>query len=214
MVKYGGTSWGKLDPKEKIYMQIRPDSTVLDIGCSVGLLGRKLKREKRCYVEGVDVSKEAVAEAKKYLHRVGLIDLTDIGNLKKFLNNKKYDYIICIDVLEHTANPETILKIFTTYIKKDGLLIVSLPNTVRYDIRFKFLLGKFEYSSFGILDEDHLRFFTLKTARKLLLKTGWKIVKEEFTYPENRRLALLTPFFKTLLATQFIFYARQKQMLS
>lgn len=210
MVKYGGTSWNKLDPKEIIYKYIKPNSTLLDIGCSVGLLGRRLKKEKNCYVEGIEFSPEAAFEAKNFLDLVGLVDIEDSKSLKKFLHKNQFDYIVCGDVLEHTANPENILQILIDHIKEDGFLIVSLPNFVRYDIRLKILLGRFGYSSEGILDEDHLRFFTLKTARKLLLKTGWKIIKEDYTRPASGILAVFTPLFKTLLVTQFIFFAKKK----
>jgi hypothetical protein len=41
-------------------------------------------------------------------------------------------------------------------------------------------MGKFEYTSVGILDVTHLRFFTPSTARKLIEESGYRVIS---TYP-------------------------------
>jgi len=66
-------------------------------------------------------------------------------------------------------------------LKREGLLIVSLPNIANIYVRLTLLLGRFDYSERGLLDKTHLRFFTRKTARRLLESNGYSIVQEEQT---------------------------------
>ena len=95
---------------------------------------------------------------------------------------------------------------------ENGFIVVSIPNIANWKVRLKLLLGKFDYREEGIMDKTHLRFFTKKTAVRLIEKAGYKIEKEEFvpSFP--------FPFFKKPLsrinpnafAFQFIFSATKK----
>ncbi len=55
-------------------------------------------------------------------------------------------------------------------------MIVSLPNVAHWSMRISLLLGQFRYSESGILDRDHLRFFTHASARELLRQAGFTVV--------------------------------------
>jgi hypothetical protein len=110
-------------------------------------------------------------------------------------------------------------------LKREGLLIVSVPNIANIYIRLTLLLGRFDYSERGLLDKTHLRFFTRKTARKLLESNGYSIVEEQETViplelvlgwsPDNlvmkalnRLLAGLTWLFPGLFGYQIMCVAR------
>ena len=41
------------------------------------------------------------------------------------------------------------------------------------------VVGRFHYTERGILDKTHLRFFTRKTARRLLESNGYRIVEQK-----------------------------------
>ena len=48
---------------------------------------------------------------------------------KSFENlNKKYDFIIFADVLEHLVEPWVVLKNVSKFLKPKGSIIVSIPN--------------------------------------------------------------------------------------
>ena len=84
--------------------------------------------------------------------------------------------IICSNILEHLYDPCGVLKTLFPYLKKDGRLIVSLRNIANWTIRLKLLFGKFEYERIGILDRSHIRFFTLRTAKRLIKDAGYRIL--------------------------------------
>lgn len=54
----------------------------------------------------------------------------DIRNLEKFVNKDTYDCIICCQVLEHLEYKyfDNIIKSFNNIIRKDGIIILSLPQ--------------------------------------------------------------------------------------
>ena len=144
---------------------IADNSLVLDIGCSQGLLGEVLKKEKKCKVYGIELDKDAIKIAKKqnYYEEIYNFNITDKNNknYKNFFNKKfKFDYIVFSDVLEHLINPSEILFEFGKILKDNGNILISLPNIAHYDIINGLLNEKFNYSKMGILDNTHLRFFT------------------------------------------------------
>src|SRR5438046_2323100 len=56
-------------------------------------------------------------------------------------------------------------------------IVVTLPNVLVWHVRLQLLLGRFEYTDSGTLDRTHLRFFTPRTARRLLEDAGFDVVQ-------------------------------------
>ena len=133
-----------------------------------------------------------------------------------------------MDVMEHLRVPEKLLRDCRALLKPNGHLIVSLPNVANITVRLMLLFGRFNYTERGILDKTHLRFFTRKTARRLLTENGYDIVEEKMTimplelvlglHPEHflmriiQRLAILcTAIAPGLLGYQSFFIAQSRR---
>ena len=84
------------------------------------------------------------------------------------LNDEKFDYIICNDVLEHVYEPKNVLNHLMQYLNEDGYVCLSLPNVAHASIKANLLMNNFDYTPAGILDQTHIRFFTYKTVAKFL----------------------------------------------
>jgi O-antigen biosynthesis protein len=142
------------------------------------------------------------------------------------LNGKRFDRVLLLDILEHLRRPEDLLAECQEVLDRDGQLIVSLPNVANITVRLMLLFGRFSYTERGLLDRTHLRFFTRKTARRLLERSGYKIIRQEATVmpielvlnlsPQNlalrfcnRVLALMTRLMPGLLGYQTILVARR-----
>lgn len=183
-------------PHNIILSLIKSNSTVLDIGCNTGYLGKALAKN-NVISDGIDINKHALKIAKKYYQHVYLRDLYGARlNIPK----KKYDYIILADVLEHLPRPDLLLKDAKNFLDKKGRILISLPNTARFEIRLKLLLGKFEYTSGGILSQDHLRFFTKKSGARMIEECGLEI---QDVIPTG--LGHMIKCFDTLTAFQFVY---------
>jgi 2-polyprenyl-3-methyl-5-hydroxy-6-metoxy-1,4-benzoquinol methylase len=51
-----------------------------------------------------------------------------------------FDYIICLDGLEHAENPLNAIREFSRIIKKGGRLFISIPNYLNIERRMRFLI--------------------------------------------------------------------------
>ena len=100
-----------------------------------------------------------------------------------------------------------------------------MPNIANIYVRLKLLFGNFNYEARGILDKTHIKFFTLKSFRKLIEKSNLDIEKEDvtpiplptinpvfsdgnllnFVHQINYLLALT---WKTMFSFQFIAYCK------
>lgn len=104
---------------------------ILDLGCGVGRVSI-LAGLNGFQVLGIDIEKKAIDIANEESLRLGL------GSHCKFrhgdvletehLKNKKFDVLICSEVIEHVKNPERIIRITHNVLKKDGLLILTTPH--------------------------------------------------------------------------------------
>jgi SAM-dependent methyltransferase len=153
---------------------VPPKSKVLDIGCSTGKLAKALKK-KGCEVYGIDIDKESLKKAAKFCTKVYQIDLDNLKSFDEKLRGQKFDAITMGDILEHLKYPGVLLEHLKKYLNPGGVLISTIPNIAFVFTRMKFLLGDFSYSKRGLMDEDHLRFFTFTTARMLFKETGYEL---------------------------------------
>lgn len=174
-------------------------SLVLDVGCNKGQIGKIIKDRTGCRVVGIDNSQKVLKRAKEVLDKV---ILADVESKNLILRNRQFDLIIFSNILEHLKNPIAVLKNFKRYLKPEGFFLIAVPNTAFWSIRLNLLLGRFDYQEVGILSWDHLRFFTLKTLKKMLQEAGLEIEVLITNYLGWReKIARLWP---TLLASQFI----------
>lgn len=157
----------------KLLKRVSSGSQVLEIGSATGYFTKELLK-KRCFVTAIEKDKKAASLAQK--NKAARIINDDVLSLKKYLSREKFDFILLADVLEHLEDPLSVLMIAKKYLKNDGRLLISIPNTANFTILFNLLFGKFEYQDYGIMDRTHLRFFTKKTAEKLLDNAGLKIM--------------------------------------
>lgn len=152
---------------------------VLDIGCGKGYFAEELVKSAN-RVDGVDVLPQAPETAA--LGRYYSADLDHgIEPVLRNLDGKRYDRILLLDVLEHLKSPERILEQCPGALKRDGVLVVSVPNIANITVRLALLLGRFNYQERGILDRTHLRFFTRRTARQMLQDQGYEVLEERLS---------------------------------
>ncbi|MDP2939848.1 MAG: class I SAM-dependent methyltransferase [Candidatus Omnitrophota bacterium] len=192
----------KHGPHFKALKYILSDSKVLDVGCSKGYIADLLKF-KKCYVVGIEKDKPTSNIARKYCNEVITTDIENFAELP--YPDGFFDFILCLDVLEHIARPDIILDKLRNYLSNNGSIIVSLPNIARFENRLKLLFGKFDYNEkASAFNKGHLRFFTLKTAKDLVQSAGFRIIKIEYT-----GLCSIVKVFPALTAFQFLLVAKK-----
>ncbi len=184
-------------------------AVILDIGCADGALGEILQKEKQAKVYGVDIAEAAVKWAKKKLAGAWVMDIEKDDWLPE-IKNKKFDYIIISEVLEHLFQPEKILEKLKQIIASDTEIIITVPNILFWQNRLNIFAGHFEYADEGLMDRGHIHFFTWQSLNKMLWQTGYEIAATNHHIP-TRGTKFLGRFFLGLFAYQFIIKARKKK---
>jgi 2-polyprenyl-3-methyl-5-hydroxy-6-metoxy-1,4-benzoquinol methylase len=146
---------------------VRPASSVLDIGCGPGILGRYLTTTLNCRVDGIEHNSAAAQIATPWYRRLIVADLEQ-AILTDLFPGERYDYVICADVLEHLRNPGHILTQAMMLLAANGRFLLSIPNVAYAGLIAELLAGEFRYRPLGLLDETHLRFFTRKSLERWL----------------------------------------------
>jgi SAM-dependent methyltransferase len=150
---------------------IEPRSEVLDLGTSTGALGRHIA-SRGCIVDGIELDPTAAAAARPAYRLLVEADLEDADLLQIFAD-RRYDAIVCADVLEHLRNPGRILEQARSILRPNGALLLSVPNIGYAGVQIELLAGEFTYRPLGILDETHLRFYTRLSLFRLLSAHGF-----------------------------------------
>jgi 2-polyprenyl-3-methyl-5-hydroxy-6-metoxy-1,4-benzoquinol methylase len=195
----------------RIEMEMIPaEAFVLDVGCHTGIMGKALRQQKQAKVIGIDTDTQALQIARDRLQASLLLDIEESGWADKLISDgyHHFDTILFGDVLEHTRIPERILLEAKKLLKPGGQVIVSVPNIAHWRVRLGLLFGRFVYTDSGILDKTHLRFFTRKSARKMMNEAGYTITRSDvagYALPH-----WLLRRFPGLLAVQIVMSAKQR----
>lgn len=198
-------NWWVYDPKLAVLGLIENPESVLDVGCSYGDFGRALK-EKNCTVDGVEIYEPALKEARSVLGNVYQLDMDRPETVSDNIE-KKYSVITFMDVLEHSKNPEAVLRAYKEKLANGGRVYVSLPNIVNVRERISILFGNFNYREYGVMDKTHLRFFTKKTALELMLAVFSEVKLVECT-PRYNFLRGIVRLWPEMFALQFVLEGR------
>ncbi len=143
---------------------------LLDLGAAGGELGAAV-RDHFGRTVGFEYQVDCVADLKE---RFDQVVVTDLEKLKRI--PKGVDAVVCADVIEHLRDAPALLKLIREGLANDGYLFVSVPNIANITVRLGLLFGIFEYRERGILDNTHLRFYTLRTIRRDIENAGFRVV--------------------------------------
>lgn len=113
--------------------QFTKGKSVIDLGCGSGygsFLVAKNGKAKKVY--GFDISEEAISFARKKYHAENIIfKVGNVENLKDIFS-EKVDIVVAFEILEHLDRQEIFTRGIKKILQKDGLFIVSTPNTNTY----------------------------------------------------------------------------------
>ena len=172
--------YDKYLPKDKT-------KNILEIGCGHGRFIRALNNCGYSNVIGIDFSEEQVVFANNNLNIKNVIQADAIQWLDT--ENKKFDCILMLDVLEHLTNSQILdigKKVFDA-LSDDGCFITQIPS------------GTSPMNPIIYGDLTHRRAFTPRSMQQLFLNLGFatysfSAIKPGFYKPLNffRRIILAT----------------------
>ena len=181
---------------------------VLEVGCAAGRAGPLLRGLGAAVLEGI----EPYPKAAELACSSGIYDAVYCCTWDDWLpTSESYDAIIFADVLEHLADTDAVLRrVHALLSVPTGKLVLSLPNVRHLSVLLDLVVrGEWRYRPAGILDQTHLRFFTSKSASRLLRENDYCM--EAFArYGDlrlTRRLASVWPWLGEFLLSQLFIIA-------
>ena len=170
---------------------------ILDVPAGEGALALRLKNlgfEVLCCDLYTEIFKLAETEIKR-------------GNLDAQLPyiDKSFDYIVCVEGLEHIENPANAMREFARLLKNNGTLIISVPNILNIEERLKWLFSGYTSHfkplstevlqdiehEFGGMEEIalHVNPIGYSEVRYLLEKNGFELQKTYLDKPKKNSWA-------------------------
>lgn len=141
-----------------ISSQTRTFDSMLDAGCGVGSHCAVLLKHSR-NVYGLDSSREAI----DFCSKRGYTELFH-STITDMCLGKKFDLIVCMDVLEHVHDDRRAACILKEHLSEDGILVISVPAHM-------YLWNDNDVFS------HHVRRYELKDLKELVRSSGLAAVK-------------------------------------
>ena len=142
----------------------------LDVGCTTGdFIAASAKIGARA--EGIDISREAVAEAEER----GLV--AHHCRVEDFAPESPYRVITAFDLIEHLLEPRAFVRRLRDWLSRDGWLVLTTPNVRSILPRWLMRRHWFYY-----WPDEHLFYFDPKTITRLLEEEGLVVIEVRRAY--------------------------------
>lgn len=158
--------------RQLLERHVLPGCHVLDCGAGDGSHYGTFLQSRGVHYIGLEYSEVAVQQANNR----GLdVRQHDLSKPLPF-SDLTFDVVVSLEVLEHLFDPEFVVKEIHRVLKKGGWALISVPNIAFVSNRVFMLFGIFnpggspETSLKYTWLDPHIRFFSKKTLKKLLVK--------------------------------------------
>jgi len=141
---------------------------VLEIGCGLGDLLHFLEENFETY--GIDISDYAIKKAKKKAKN-SILKVMKAKDIDAFRKNF-FDVIVSCHLLEHLPNPSLVLAKIGQILKKDGIVLIAVPNTSSLGRKMK------KQNWVGLRDKTHISLLPPDQWLNLLRKNGLEPFKK------------------------------------
>lgn len=153
----------------------------LEFGCGSGEFSRSIKEAFGNEAWAVEIDEKSANSASQKLDKV---IHSDAQKAIDKLPDGYFDCIIFLDILEHLADPYSLLTLVRNKLTENGVIVTSIPNVRYYRTLIDYcLFGNWDYTEDGILDNTHLRFFTHKSIKKMFDRLEFEILQLEGLQP-------------------------------
>ena len=181
---------------ERVGIGFDQGSTVVDVGCSEGLLLETIRQKFGCRVVGVDVDERALTRARRDFPQVAFH-----SGLAQDLHGQLplADAVIASAILEHVVSPVEFLEQLRRRLKPGGKLFLLTPNAASFHYRLARSWWR-ELLAIG----EHVFLFTPQSLRAVAEKSGLHVsslatdydylILPKLAFPRSLKAAAILPW--------------------
>ncbi|MDB5284033.1 MAG: Methyltransferase type 12 [Bacteroidota bacterium] len=162
--------------------QLTKFDTALDIGANAGIYSKMISDFGFKSVYGIDIDDHQLDKAKKYFtsDKPDKLVWFENANAETLPTDKKYDFIVCSEVIEHTTNPAKVISNIKAMLTEGGIAVISLPNGMSLPFALSWVGYKVKGRPIPGELADHMKYPSYRTL-SLFSNGGVKIIKSTGT---------------------------------
>lgn len=109
--------------------QDRKPARILDAGCGFGQYSYLMAtRFPAASIDSVDLNPAHVSALSDFSGRLNLNINPSVQDLTKYASQESYDFILCVDVIEHIENDRAVFTNFANSLSPGGEVVISTPS--------------------------------------------------------------------------------------
>lgn len=150
----------------------------IDIGCNAGVYSKIISDLGFMYVLGIDIDNNKIKEADNifaFRDNKKVLEYK-MGNAENIDTNNKYNFVLCTEVIEHTADPRKVINNIKEILSPNGIAIITLPNRISLPFLAAFCYHRIKDKKINKDLHDHLSYPFYKSL-KLFNDESLKIIK-------------------------------------
>jgi len=151
--------------------------SALDVGCNTGVYSKMLSDFGFHHVRGVDIVPDMIERANREFALAGpdRSIAFEVGNAEQLDTTRKYDFVLCTEVIEHTSRPDLVVANLKQLVAPGGVAVITLPNAFSLPFQIARLAYAIKKPPRNLEFEDHLK-YPFTRSLKLLQGDGLKLV--------------------------------------
>lgn len=103
------------------------------------------------------------------------------GSIEEFItknSGRRFDIVAADSYLQKLYDPWACLENVRCLLKKDGRLVLSLPNMLDCAVIGRLLAGRWKYNDEnGVMSKKNIRYFTVEESKLMLAEAGYEVVQ-------------------------------------
>ncbi len=149
---------------------------ILSIGCGPGFF-LQYGKKRGWHTLGVEPGRGAV----EYLRRKGIDVIQGFFEEVDLSEYERFDVIHAAEVLEHVARPELLVRCAYDNLRDNGIICLVVAN--EYNRLQTLLTEKMGLKPWWVVPKEHINYFDIESASRLLRNNGFEVIHKEVTFP-------------------------------
>ena len=183
---------------------IKPDSSILDLGCGDGTLIKYLRNHQSVRAFGLEIDEKNIEACVK--EGINVIQANLNNGLKTYFSENSFDYVIMTQTLQATQKPNLLIDEMLR-VGNEG--IVTFPNMAHWKARLQLGLGGYmpvtKYLPHEWFNTPNIHLCTVRDFKRLCKKQDIKILQTSYVDFQHSKSTILMKLFPNLFGEIAIF---------